>query len=104
MNNENSDTQLMSLSDGRRSHIGEQGCKAHWKLNEWQVIQYRRAIDENRWYMGERLGRNISWEEAEYDFLYNGYYGCAPKWRKEYCARICPHFSNCTLGQLFLKR
>ncbi len=83
--------------------VDKGGCRAYYELNEWQIIQYRQAIDENKWYMGERLGRIVSWEEAEYDFLHNEYYGCAPKWRKEYCARRCPHFVDCELGQLFLK-
>lgn len=79
-------------------------CQAHTKLNEWQIRQYRRAIDENKWYMSERTGRAVSWEEAEHDFLHNGYYGCAPKWRKEYCAHRCSFFSNCALGHLFTKQ
>ncbi len=78
-------------------------CRSHGKLNEWQIRQYRRAVDENMWYMGERLGRPVSWEEAEYDFLHNGYYGCAPRWRKEYCAERCLHIDECSLGKLFLK-
>ncbi|NLX26700.1 MAG: hypothetical protein GXY61_12220 [Lentisphaerae bacterium] len=79
-------------------------CLSHQKLNAWQIEQYRRAIDENMWYMGERLGRAVSWEEAEYDFLHNGYYGCAPKWRMEFCSHHCSHFPNCKLGQLFVRK
>ena len=85
------------------SSTGRKSCQAHTKLNEWQIRQYRRAIDENKWYMSERTGRTISWEEAEHDFVHNEYYGCAPKWRKEYCASRCHHFSHCYLGQLFAK-
>lgn len=81
----------------------QSGCKAHPKLTEWQVGQYRRAIDENKWYMSEQLGRAVSWEEAEYDFLHNEYYGCAAKWRTEYCTNRCNHFSACTLGKRFLE-
>jgi hypothetical protein len=79
-------------------------CLSHQELNEWQVEQYRQAIDENKWYMSERMGRSVSWEEAEYDFLHNGYYGCAPKWRMEFCAHRCSHYPNCKLGQLFVKK
>jgi hypothetical protein len=101
---DNYDLKNSSLQDASPAQAAESGCRAHWKLNEWQVRQYRRAIDENKWYMGERLGRVVSWEEAEYDFLHNGYYGCAPKWRKEYCSMRCHHFSSCTLGQRFVKQ
>lgn len=103
MNNEIRDAHAVSDSDECGDQSGDLGCRAHWKLNAWQVVQYQRAIDENKWYMTERLGRYVAWEEAEYDFLHHGYYGCAPKWRKEYCARICPHFDNCKLGQHFSK-
>jgi len=82
---------------------GQGGCRAFFNLNRWQIHQYRHAINENKWYMGERLGRAVTWEEAEYDFLHNEYYGCAPKWRKEYCANRCPHIIDCDLGKLFLK-
>lgn len=85
------------------SDSNQPGCKAFNKLTHWQVDQYRIAVDENKWYMGERLGRHVEWEEAEYDFLHNGYYGCAPKWRKEYCARRCTHFATCGLGREFCK-
>lgn len=81
----------------------EAGCRSFSRLKDWQVDQYRMAVDENMWYMGERLGRRVEWEEAEEDFLQNGYYGCAPKWRRQYCQSKCNHFANCKLGQLFTK-
>ncbi|MBN2162238.1 MAG: hypothetical protein JXR25_16585 [Pontiellaceae bacterium] len=80
------------------------GCRDHHQLNQWQIRQYKQAIEENKWYMGQRLGRAIAWEEAEDDFLHNGYYGCAPKWRKEYCSNRCNHFSECHLGKLFIEQ
>lgn len=79
-------------------------CLSHQELNEWQIKQYRQAIAENMWYMGERMNRYIHWEEAEFDFLHHGYYGCAQKWRMEFCAHRCSHFPNCKLGQLFVKK
>lgn len=91
------------LQPSAPSDTAQSGCRAHWLLNEWQIRQYRKAIDENMWYMGERFGRRVTWEEAEYDFLHNEYYGCAPKWRKEYCANRCPHIVHCKLGQRFTK-
>ena len=78
-------------------------CKAHRNLNAWQIRKYRHAVNENKWYMSERLGRAVAWEEAEHDFLHNEYYGCAPKWRKEYCAGRCHYFTGCKLGQRFTK-
>jgi hypothetical protein len=77
------------------------GCVAFSKLKAWQVRQYRIAVDENKWYMAERIGQDIAWKEAELDFLQNGYYGCAPKWRNEFCVDLCKHFSSCNLGKHF---
>ena len=82
---------------------GHKACEAFKKLKAWQVRQYRIAVDENQWYMGERLGRNVDWQEAEKDFLLNEYYGCAPKWREEFCAGLCSHFESCKLGQHFCR-
>ena len=86
---------------GRCDSINQKGCRDHHQLNQWQIRQYRKAVDENKWYMGQRLGRAVEWDEAEYDFLHNGYYGCAPKWRKEYCTSRCDHYPECRLGKLF---
>jgi len=100
----NFDRQSSTPSDEPHKQSDARRCRAHWKLNEWQIRQYRHAIDENKWYMSERLGRAVAWEEAENDFLHNGYYGCAPKWRKEYCSNRCHHITHCQLGQLFIKQ
>lgn len=78
-------------------------CQAFRKLKNWQIEQYRRAVDENKWYMSEKSGRIIGWKEAERDFLQNAYYGCAPKWRKEYCSEHCHFFSGCELGRQFCR-
>jgi hypothetical protein len=91
--------------DTKEKQVGSDGlgCKAFQKLKDFQVDQYRIAVDENKWYMAERLNRFVDWEEAEEDFLHHGYYGCAPVWRKEYCASQCPHFATCSLGQHLVK-
>lgn len=82
-----------------KSKSKQTGCRAFHDLKDWQVDQYRSAVHENKWYMGERLSRQVDWKEAERDFQRNGYYGCAPKWRKEYCVQKCTHFATCGLGR-----
>lgn len=89
-------------SGSGQSESDTTGCRAFRSLKAWQVRQYRIAVDENKWYMGERRGRDVDWKEAEHDFLHNGYYGCAPKWRNEYCTKLCSHFPTCALGQKFI--
>lgn len=92
---------LSSPGRNDQSAPKERGCKAFRNLKNWQIDQYRMAVDENKWYMSERFGRHVDWEEAEEDFLHNGYYGCAPVWRKQYCGDRCEHFSGCDLGRNF---
>lgn len=82
---------------------GTKACVSFPNLKAWQVRQYHIAVEENKWYMGERLGRKVAWQEAEMDFLENEYYGCAPKWRKEFCAKLCSNFKGCNLGQHFCR-
>lgn len=90
------------MEQPQRKHKSK-GCRAFEGLKDFQVDQYRDAIHENKWYMGERLGREVPWEEAEKDFLHNDYYGCAPKWRKAYCKDQCTHFHTCALGKHFCR-
>lgn len=73
-------------------------CRAFRKLKNWQIEQYRKAVDENKWYMNEKSDRFVDWSEAEADFIQNSYYGCAAKWRQEYCSQHCGYFSGCELG------
>ena len=76
-------------------------CRAFRDLKDWQIRQYCAAVEENKWFMGERFGREVDWAEAERDFLENGYYGCAEKWRAEYCNVLCTHCADCSLAQRF---
>lgn len=73
-------------------------CQNFKALTEWQIQNYRNAVNENQWYLGERLEREVTWAEAEQDFLENGYYGCAERWRSEYCSSICSFREDCVLG------
>ena len=73
-------------------------CKAFRRLQAWQVAQYRKAVEENKWYLSERRGREVSWREAERDFLEHGYFGLAQQWRDEYCRSICEYGKRCQLG------
>ncbi len=78
-------------------------CSGFHDLTRWQVERYRQAVNENRWYMGQKYNRWIDWVEAEQDFLNQGYYGCAEKWRQEYCGEICPFKGDCLLAIQLVK-
>lgn len=73
-------------------------CPGFKALTRWQVERYQQAVSENRWYMSQKHFRWVAWVEAERDFLNQGYYGCAGKWRQEYCGEICPYKENCLLA------
>jgi hypothetical protein len=88
------------------SHTEEAGapkCIGFHELTLWQVEQYRQAVNENRWYMGQKYSRWIGWVEAEQDFLNQGYSGCAEKWRQEYCGVLCPFKRDCLLASQLVK-
>lgn len=92
-------------SESRSSSIGSEvvKCRGFQALKSWQVERYRQAVKENRWFISQREYRRVNWTEAEQDFLNQDYYGCAEKWRQEYCGEICPFKENCLLAFQMLK-
>lgn len=98
MNTENNSPENHVRDDAKSGSSKELKCLDFRELKNWQVAQYRKAVDENRWYLSQRYNRCVGWHEAEQDFLEHGYYGCAEKWRIEYCGEICPIRSSCPLA------
>ena len=76
-------------------------CLGLKELIRWQSIRYRKAIEEDRWYMSQNEHRFIAWAEAELDFIRHNTYGCADQWRREFCSRHCPHRDCCELARRF---
>lgn len=73
-------------------------CTEFQSLKNWQIERYQQAVRDNRWFMSQKQQRSIDWEEAEQDFIGQNLYGCAEKWRLEYCGELCPHKTNCLLA------
>jgi len=73
-------------------------CTGFQALKRWQIERYQQAVSENRWFMSQKQHRSVDWEEAEQDFIGQNLYGCAEKWRMEYCGEICPNKTNCLLA------
>ncbi len=73
-------------------------CTNFQDLKHWQIERYQQAVSDNRWFMSQKLHRSIEWEEAEQDFIGQNLYGCAEKWRMEYCGKICQNKTNCLLA------
>lgn len=90
--------------NSQTEEAGAPKCIGFHELILWQVERYRQAVSENRWHMGQKYNRWIDWVEAEQDFLNQGYYyGCAEKWRKEYCGELCPFKRDCLLASQLVK-
>ncbi len=85
----------------RGNPVCNRGCQGFRSLKMWQVAQYRRAVEENKWYLSERCGHEVGWYEAEQDFLQHGYYGLAGPWREYYCQHVCEFGEICALGAMF---
>ncbi|MBN2162662.1 MAG: hypothetical protein JXR25_10345 [Pontiellaceae bacterium] len=93
-----------NYNEGRMDCQSDRGitCSGFRSLQEWQITQYCKAVDENKWYMSERRGSEVSWREAERDFMEHGYFGLARQWREQYCQTICRFGHHCRLGDKFV--
>ena len=78
-------------------------CNGIHELLDWQIIQYRRAVDEHRQDLSKLEGRCVAWQEAEKDFNADDRAIMGEKWRVEYCGLVCPHRANCLTALHFLR-
>lgn len=79
-------------------------CVGFHELKDWQIQQYRQAVNEHRTELSQQLNRCVSWIEAELDFLENDCFGQAARWRNEYCGSICPSRERCLLAARMLNK
>lgn len=84
------------------AEANEAKCTGIHELLDWQVVRYRKAVDEHRRGLSKSEGRCVSWVEAERDFAMHGFNEQADQWRVEYCGLICPERKNCLLAAQFL--
>jgi len=77
-------------------------CVGFHELLDWQIIQYRQAVDEYRKELSKEQHRCVSWQEAEVEFSKMGLQNMGEQWRVEYCGLVCPHRSTCLLAMHFL--
>ena len=88
-----------------QEHIANTGpahCAGIHELIDWQVIQYRQAVDEHRLSLSTEKGRCVAWQEAERDFPETRRASLNEKWRIEYCGAVCPFHEQCLLALHFL--
>ncbi len=79
-------------------------CAGIHELIDWQIIQYRQAVDGHRIDLSKAEGRCVAWQEAERDYTRSDRAAMGEKWRVEYCGLICPHKNNCLTALQFLRR
>lgn len=102
MNFTKEDTEEVGTSSSFGRDAIRRPCAGFQKLKEWQIAQFRQAVDEDKWYMSEKEGHEVRWEVAEHDFVEHGCYGLALHWREEYCSHICEYSGSCLLAARFL--
>ena len=78
-------------------------CVGIHELIDWQIIQYRKAVDAHRLDLSKAEGRCVAWQEAEQDFNKEDRSAMDEKWRVEYCGGVCPSRNNCLIALHFLQ-
>ena len=77
-------------------------CNGFHELLDWQIIQYREAVNEHRADLSKAEGRCVCWQDAEKDFTAHDLGVMSEKWRVEYCGLLCEHRSNCFMAARFM--
>lgn len=95
---------MMTRSKARETRVvdGDMKCVGFHELLDWQIIQYRQAVDEHRRELSKEQHRCVSWQEAEKDFSRMGLKNMGEQWRVEYCGLICSHRNKCLLAMHLL--
>lgn len=79
-------------------------CVGIHELIDFQIIQYRQAVDAHRIDLSKAEGRCVAWQDAEQDFSRNDRSSLSEKSRVEYCGEVCPHKKNCLIAMHFFQR
>jgi hypothetical protein len=82
--------------------LGKMTCAGIHELIDWQIVQYRRAVDKHRLDLSKAVGRCVAWQEAEQDFNAHDRRVMAEQSRIEYCGLFCPERNKCLTALHFL--
>jgi hypothetical protein len=77
-------------------------CVGIHELIDWQIIQYRKAVDAHRLDLSKVEGRCVAWQDAEQDFNSHDRESISDKSRGDYCDHVCPSRENCLIALQFL--
>jgi len=78
-------------------------CVGIHELIDWQIIQYRKAVDCHRIDLSKAEGHCVAWQDAEKDFNRYDRAAMDEKWRVEYCGAVCPTRDKCLIALHFLR-
>ncbi|MEE9368778.1 MAG: hypothetical protein V3V05_07925 [Pontiella sp.] len=77
-------------------------CVGVHELIDFQIIQYRQAVDAHRIDLSKAEGRCVAWQEAERDYSRSDRAAMGEKSRVEYCGAVCEHHDTCLIALHFL--
>ncbi len=78
--------------------MSEPYCVVYREYMEAQIARLRRAIDENKWYLSERAGRDVGLAAAKADFWERHGERWAREFRLAYCGGECRRREECPLA------
>ena len=81
----------------------EAQCVGIHELIDWQIIQYRQAVEDHRVDLSKIEGRCVAWQEAEKDFSRQDVAKMEERQQVEYCGLICPFREKCLTAVHFLE-
>ena len=84
------------------SNPDDHSCPEFSRYMEEFRQRLRHALDENKWFLSERSGRDVGEETATRDFLEHHFDKFAGEVRARFCEHTCSHQKNCPLA-LFIR-
>ena len=94
----------LTVREGKSTSKSRTSCVGVHELIDWEILQYRKEVDEHRVDLSKVEGRCVAWQEAEQDFNASDRAALEDKWRSEYCGQVCPHRENCLVAANFLQK
>lgn len=65
-----------------------------------QAAALKTCIDEQKWFMSEKVGHDVGLEEATNKFFDTYFFGFSAGWRIAFCFN-CPNNKDCSVGSKY---
>jgi hypothetical protein len=92
---------MIKINDTNEAYMSAsdaQNCEEFSRYMEEFRQRLRKAIEENKWYMSERIGHDVGEQRATEDFLKNHFDPFAREMRASFCEHRCTKQKNCPLA------